>query len=138
MRPTRLLPLAAVLAAATVAGCGSSSSSNSTSAPAAATSASTPATSASTPATAPAAAGVAITMKNIAFDPKAVTVKKGQKITWTNGEAVPHNVTATSGASFKSALLDEGKTFSFTPTKAGTIEYTCTIHPGMNGTITVQ
>lgn len=139
MRPTRLIPLIAVAGAVTLAGCGSSSSSSSstpaasTSTPAATSSAST----SSTPA-APAAGGVAITMKNIAFDPKAVTVKKGEKITWTNGEAVPHNVTASSGASFKSALLNQGQTFTFTPTKAGTIKYACTIHPGMDGTITVQ
>lgn len=136
MRPTRLFPLIAVAGAVAVAGCGSSNSSSST--PAASTSTSAATSSASTGAAAPAAGGVAVTMKDIAFDPKSLTVKKGEKITWTNDEAVPHNVTASSGASFKSALLNQGQTFTFTPTKAGTIKYACTIHPGMDGTITVQ
>ena len=81
--------------------------------------------------------GVTIKMQNIAFDPKDVTVKVGQKVTWTNDDSVPHNVTATSGASFKSSTFGQGGTYSFTPKKAGTIQYVCTIHPGMEATLTV-
>ena len=33
---------------------------------------------------------------------------------------------------------DKDGTFDFTPDKAGTIKYECTIHPGMTATITVQ
>jgi plastocyanin len=80
---------------------------------------------------------VGVKMQNIAFSPTTVTVKVGQKITWTNEDSVPHNVTAKSGASFASSTFNKGGTFSFTPTKAGTINYVCTIHPGMNGTIVV-
>jgi plastocyanin len=122
-----LLALCAVVALA-AAGCGGgggggSSSSGSTSTPAASSS----------------GGGVAIKMQNIAFDPKAVTVKVGQKVTWTNGDSTDHNVTADSGASFKSKDFGQGGTFSFTPTKAGTITYECTLHPNMKGaTITVQ
>jgi plastocyanin len=113
------------------AGCGSSnsdSSSSSTPAPAAST---------STPAASSSGGAVAIKMQNIAFDPKAVSVKVGQKVTWTNDDSVNHNVTATSGADFKSKDFGQGGTFSFTPTKAGTINYVCTIHPGMEATLTV-
>ena len=77
-------------------------------------------------------------MQNIAFDPKAVTVKVGQKVTWTNDDSTDHNVTSDSGADFKSKDFGKGATFSFTPDKAGTINYVCTIHPGMKATITVQ
>ena len=82
--------------------------------------------------------GVAIKMQNIQFDPKDVTVKVGQKVTWTNDDSVDHNVTAQSGADFKSKNFGNGGTFSFTPDKAGTIKYMCTIHPGMTATLTVQ
>jgi plastocyanin len=125
MRRIALLLCAAFALAA--AGCGSSNdSSSSTSTPAA----STPAASSS--------GGVAIKMQNIAFDPKAVTVKAGQKITWTNDDSTDHNVTADSGADFKSDNFGKDGTFEFTPDKAGTIKYECTIHPGMTATITVQ
>ena len=58
-------------------------------------------------------------MKNIQFDPKEITVKVGEKVTWTNDESVSHDVAATKGASFKSDMFGEGGTFAFTPTKAG-------------------
>ena len=56
-------------------------------------------------------------MQNIAFDPKAVTVKVGQKVTWTNDDSVDHNVTSQSGESIKSDNFGKGATFSFTPTR---------------------
>jgi plastocyanin len=77
-------------------------------------------------------------MQNIAFDPKAVTVKVGQKVTWTNEDTVDHNVTSQSGETIKSDNFGKGGTFSFTPKKAGTIKYVCTIHPGMTATLTVS
>lgn len=80
---------------------------------------------------------VSVGMKDIKFVPEQATVKVGQKITWTNNESVPHNVTATEGADFRSDTLQEGDTFEYTPTKAGTIKYVCTIHSGQNGEIEV-
>jgi plastocyanin len=125
MRGT-LLALCAVVALA-AAGCGGSDNGGSTSSAPASTSSSSSG----------GGGGVAIKMQNIAFDPKAVTVKVGQKITWTNDDSTDHNVTANSGADFKSDNFGKGGTFSFTPTKAGTIKYVCTIHPGMDATVTV-
>ena len=123
-----LLALCAVVALA-AAGCGSSNSGSTSSGSS---------SSASTGAASSSGGGVAIKMQNIAFAPKAVTVKVGQKVTWTNDDSVDHNVTSQSGESIKSDNFGKGATFSFTPTKAGTIKYVCTIHPGMDGTLTVQ
>jgi plastocyanin len=122
-----LLALCAVVALA-AAGCGSSNSSSTSSGSS---------SSASTGAAASSGGGVAIKMQNIAFDPKAVTVKVGQKVTWTNDDSVDHNVTSQSGETIKSDNFGKGGTFSFTPKKAGTIKYVCTIHPGMTATLTV-
>jgi plastocyanin len=78
-----------------------------------------------------------LTLKNIAFHPKTASVKVGHRVTWTNEEDVMHNVTAVKGASFKSKLFGKDGSFSYTPTKVGTIKYTCTVHPGMDGTLNV-
>jgi plastocyanin len=80
---------------------------------------------------------VSVGMKDIKFVPASITAKVGQKIVWTNNEQVPHNVTATQGADFASGTLQKGDTFKYTPTKAGTIKYVCTIHTGQNGEIEV-
>ena len=80
---------------------------------------------------------VSVGMKDIKFVPEKITAKVGQKIVWTNMDDVPHNVTATDGAKFASDTLNKDATFQFTPTKAGTIRYVCTIHAGQKGEITV-
>jgi len=122
-----LVSLCAVLALALgLAACGGSSGGGSTSA-----STSAPASSGAS------GGGVTIKMQNIQFSPKDTTVKVGQKVTWTNDDNTDHNVTADSGADFKSKDFGNGATFSFTADKAGTIKYVCTIHPGMTGTLNV-
>ena len=89
--------------------------------------------------TTPAAASggaVQVSIEDIKFIPHDIRVKVGQKILWTNADQAAHNVTATEGASFESKTLGNADTFEYTPTKAGVIEYVCTIHPGQDGTIT--
>ena len=76
-------------------------------------------------------------MKNLQFSPASAKVKVGQPVTWRNDENVDHNVTAEKGASFHSQAFGMGKTFKFTPKKAGTISYVCTLHPGMDGKLVV-
>jgi plastocyanin len=100
------------------------------------------------PAKKPAAAAtggktVKVSMKNIQFSPKSLTVKKGTTVEWTNDESVNHDVTKTGGpgAKFSSGTgnLAQGDTYKQTFNTAGTIKYVCTVHaPGMSGTITVK
>jgi plastocyanin len=125
------LTIAAVASAALALGaCGSKSSDSSTPAPATSTPAASAAPSSST-------GTVKVTMQDIKFAPHDITVKVGQKIQWTNNDQVGHNVTATKGATFASDTVNNGQTFTYTPTKAGVIDYVCTIHSGQDGTITV-
>jgi len=129
MRRTLVLLLAA--AALVAAGCGSDSSSSTS------TASSAPASTASSGGGGGGGA-VTVDMKNIQFEPKDITVDKGQTIKWENLDTVDHDVVADSGADFKSDQFGKGGTFEFTPDQAGKIEYECTLHPGMTGTITVR
>ena len=85
---------------------------------------------------------VAVKLKNIQFNPQNVTVAKGGTVTWTNDESVPHDVTKEDGPGpdFSSGKgnLQQGDTYKQTFTVAGKINYVCTIHPNMTGTITVR
>jgi plastocyanin len=121
----RLLPLLAMLALAlAVAGCGGDDNGSDGGSGTATQSSS-------------AGGGVEVKLQNIQFSPKETTVKVGQQVTWVNEDSTDHDVTADSGADFKSDTFGNGGTFEFTPDKAGTIRYECTIHPGMTGTLTV-
>jgi plastocyanin len=129
----------ACLALAFVAGCGDDKKSDSSSpSPPPPPAAAEPAPAETTPAGSSASGStVKVSMKDIKFVPEKITAKVGQKIVWTNDDSPPHNVTATDGADFASDTLNTGQTFEYTPTKAGTIKYVCTIHSGQNGEITV-
>jgi plastocyanin len=81
---------------------------------------------------------VVITMKDIQFDPKEATAGVGQQVCWQNEDAIDHDAVAEKGAAFKSDLFGKGETFVTTVDKPGRIDYVCTIHPGMTGTIDVS
>ena len=76
-------------------------------------------------------------MQNNTFSPSTKTIAAGTTITWTNKESMNHNVTSNTGL-FASTTLGLGATFSYTFSTAGTFNYNCTLHSGMNGTIIVQ
>ena len=97
------------------------------------------------PAEEPAAGGgetAEVGMKGIKFDPDSVTVKVGGTVNWTNNESVPHDVTKEDGpgADFSSGKgnMNQGDTYERVLTEAGTINYVCTVHPNMKGTVTVE
>lgn len=99
-------------------------------------------------------AGRKVAISVFQFAPKTVTLKVGERITWTNEDDILHTVTsgtrtydpADSGkvtATSKDGMFDlpmdgRGKSASFTFTKAGTFHYFCDRHPGMEADVTVQ
>jgi plastocyanin len=136
----RSLPLLLVLGAGALAlaGCGSddSDSGSSTATSAGTAAATAPATTAGDGA--PAGDDVEVKMQAIAYSPQTITVRPGTRITWVNEDDVLHDVVSTEGERIESRLFPKGDSFSFTPTRTGLIHYVCTIHPGMEGNITVE
>jgi plastocyanin len=130
----RRLPLALIAAAALAgAGCGSDDDDDTAAEPEPA------ATEEAAPSAAAGDSAAKISMvSGNKFEPAEATVKAGQPVTWTNTDSVPHNAVAESGDGPKSELLSKDQTYTFTPANAGEIKYVCTIHPGMEGTLTVE
>jgi plastocyanin len=150
IKTTFILPVLAVAAIAAGCGSGSDTSASSYGEPtAAATGTAAPAKTAAATETpgatsetgvAPAdkAADISADIANFAFAPAEIQASVGQTITFTNKDSAPHTATATDGAKFDSGQLDQGKSFSYTAKKAGTIKFVCSFHPNMTGTITVS
>lgn len=80
-----------------------------------------------------------VSIKDFAFSPAAITVKKGTKVTWTNNDSTRHSISPdTETAEFKaSELLSQGATYSVTFNTVGTFSYHCTPHPYMKASVTV-
>ena len=74
---------------------------------------------------------------DFSFTPPTIDVPVGTKVTWTNAGPSNHTVTANDG-SFDSGTIQRNGSYSFTPTKAGTFAYHCSIHPTMQATLIVH
>ena len=83
------------------------------------------------------ASDIEVKIDNFTFNPKQVTVKAGDTITWVNHDDIPHTVTSQTQA-FRSKALDTDDKFSFTFATPGTYPYFCALHPHMTGTIVVE
>lgn len=77
-----------------------------------------------------------ITIRNSAFTPRTLTIKKGETVQWANADNLDHSIRANDG-SFKSGTLKRKQTFDHTFKKAGKFPYACTLHPREKGTIVV-
>jgi plastocyanin len=82
--------------------------------------------------------GTEVSMADITFDPAEVTVGVGDTVTWTNDDSVDHDVTADSFSSGDPGGMAPGDTFDHAFEEAGTFDYVCTVHPGMEGSVTVE
>jgi hypothetical protein len=75
------------------------------------------------------------------FHHSTLEIEAGQTVIWVNTDGVPHTITAgRSGAAnggFDSLLIGAGQTYSHRFEVVGEFEFTCTVHPQMNGTIIV-
>jgi len=81
------------------------------------------------------------------FDPDTLTVKKGDKITVTNKDTLPHTVTSgtgptdpTSAKQFDTSIIEPGATADIETTNItpGDYPFHCAIHPYMTGKLVVQ
>jgi plastocyanin len=78
-----------------------------------------------------------VSIKNRAFSPTPLRIKKGESVTWKNRDDIDHTVDAEDG-SFSSGTIKSGKTFTHTFKKAGKYAYSCHLHPRMKGMIIVE
>lgn len=76
-----------------------------------------------------------ISMENLSYNPSDISVNAGTTVTWTNNDSTAHTVTSDE---FDSGNIAAGGSFSYTFDEPGTYDYTCTYHPTMQGTVTVQ
>ena len=77
-----------------------------------------------------------VAISGFAFGPGAVKVTAGQKVTWTNGDDTPHQISLV-GSPQRSDLMLKGQSATLQFDAAGNIAYVCGLHPSMKGTIEV-
>lgn len=80
--------------------------------------------------------GPKVSIDNFAFAPAALSIKKGEKVVWTNRDDMPHTVVEVDGR-FKSKAMDTGESFEHVFPESGTFDYFCSVHPQMKGKVIV-
>ena len=80
---------------------------------------------------------VTVEMRDFEFFPAQLTVDAGTEVTWVNRGNVPHNAVAEDGT-FDTGLQERDTTRSTVLDRPGVYPYVCTIHPGMEATVTVR
>src|SRR5829696_3984342 len=92
-----------------------------------------------------------VAIRDFYFEPSQLIVEPGTTVQWVNEGTTQHTVFATSPAgAFRSEALYPGESFTHTfpqrfpkaspdsPTKPGTYEYVCEIHPSMRASVTFR
>ena len=78
-----------------------------------------------------------VTMENMRFQPRSLTVAPGDTVVWVNKDLVPHTATSKAGG-FDSQVIPAEKSWRFTVRKKGEFAYICTFHPTMTATLQVR
>lgn len=80
-----------------------------------------------------------VTLGAASFAPTSVSITTNGTVTWNNTSGVDHNVTFASANGAPSGIgTHSSGSNSRTFAVAGTFNYSCTLHGGMNGVVTVQ
>ncbi len=79
-----------------------------------------------------------VALQNSAFSPSSIQVSAGAVVTFTNSDAIAHNVTFSNATIGGTGDFGTGAKTLTMPAAAGTYDYRCTIHAAMTGTVTVK
>ncbi len=104
-----------------------------------------------TPSAAAPASGTTVDMVFTEFKQTDVTIKAGETLTFVNANPIEHVIvqgpwkagsdelrtTETDDGTFRLEVAKKGERVEHTFAQAGTFQFFCTIHKGMNGTVTV-
>ena len=71
------------------------------------------------------------------FKPTVTYVDRGESVTWTNNDVVPHTVTGAARSWGTEDALDLGASVTYTFDKEGVFPYYCAYHPTMVGAVVV-
>jgi plastocyanin len=91
------------------------------------------------PAPAAVARTVDVSIEDIDYSERSVSIKRGDRVRWTWRDGrTPHDVKSTGSPRFRSSALKETGTHVVRFTRRGTYRYVCSIHLNMRGRVVVR
>jgi plastocyanin len=87
----------------------------------------------------PASGTATVDIRDMAFHPVMLHIRRDTRVTWTNFDSQPHTVTSKDGdGPLNSPLLHRGDSWSYVFTKPGQYDYYCAVHPNMQAEVMVM
>ena len=77
-----------------------------------------------------------VTIDSTRFQPAELRLSAGDTVVWVNKDLFPH--TATAAGRFDSGSIATDGSWQHTVIERGAIDYVCTFHPTMKGTLRVE
>jgi plastocyanin len=78
-----------------------------------------------------------VVIEQMRFNPQALTVRRGDHVTWVNKDLFPHTASANSKA-FDSRSIAPDAAWTYVAGQPGSYPYRCSFHPTMGGILTVR
>ena len=78
-----------------------------------------------------------VVIEQMRFNPPALTVRRGDHVTWVIKDLFPHTASANSKA-FDSRSIAPDASWTYVAGQPGTYPYRCDLHPAMAGILTVR
>jgi plastocyanin len=79
-----------------------------------------------------------VAIKDFEYAPKDLSVEAGTEVEWTNEDSADHNVIFDGDTPQDIENLEQDQSGTVTFEEAGTFDYVCSYHPGMEGSVEVQ
>ncbi|HET8712597.1 MAG TPA: cupredoxin family copper-binding protein [Gemmatimonadales bacterium] len=77
-----------------------------------------------------------VEIRGMQFRPAALTVAVGDTVVWINRDIVPHTATAT--GKWDTGTIAQGASGRLVAARPGALDYICTLHPTMRGTLIIR
>jgi plastocyanin len=80
---------------------------------------------------------VTIAIRDFDYSPRDATISAGTTVTWVNSDSERHDAVEAGDELWRTGLIEEGESGAVTFDDKGEYDYHCSIHPYMEGTLTV-
>jgi plastocyanin len=78
-----------------------------------------------------------VTIAEMRFTPRTLSVARGDLVVWVNKDIVPHTATSEEGG-FDSKTIESNASWTLRVRTAGKFDYVCTLHPTMRAVLQVK
>lgn len=79
-----------------------------------------------------------VEIRDMAFHPAVLELRRGDTVVWINRDIVPHTASAEGSVGWDTGTLSQGDSGRFVAEATGEVGYLCGFHPSMRGRLVIR